>query len=289
MSWLIDAISDWLKQLLIDGILAKYSGLFDEINEQIGEIAVQVGSSPSDWNFNVFNTVKNLSETVVIPIAGIILTYVLCYELIQMVVTGNNFRDFDTAIFFKWILKTFIAVYILTNTFNITMAIFDVAQSIVNDAAGVIRGSIELGGDATLASIQTELEAMGVGELIGVYLETNIVGLCLWAMRLFIFVVVWGRMMEIYLTISLAPIPMSTMVNHQWGQIGNNYLKSLFALAFQGFLIMVCVAIYTALVTSIGSTDSLHGSIWSVAGYTALLCFILLKTGSISKSVFSSH
>ena len=231
--------------------------------------------------------IQSLSETVVIPIAGIILTFVLVYELIQMILEKNNMHDFDTFNIFKWIFKTFVATYLLTNCFTIVMAVFDVAQNVVSQSAGVINGSLDV--TAALSDLETQLEAMGMWELIGLWLETNIINLCMWVLSIVIFVIVYGRMIEIYLTVSLAPIPFSTMANREWGQMGTNYLRSLFALGFQGFLILVCVAIYAVLVQSIPSSGDIHGAIWSTAGYTVLLAFALFKTGSLSKSIFNSH
>ena len=179
------------------------------------------------------------------------------------------------------------STYLLTNCFTIVMAVFDVAQHVVSRSAGVINGSLDV--TAALADLETQLEAMGMWELIGLWLETNIINLCMWVLSIVIFVIVYGRMIEIYLTVSLAPIPFSTMANREWGQMGTNYLRSLFALGFQGFLIMVCVAIYAALVQSIPSSGDIHGAIWGTAGYTVLLAFALFKTGSLSKSIFNSH
>ena len=232
--------------------------------------------------------VRLLSETVVLPIAGMILTFVLCYELITMIIEKNNMHDFETFTLFKWIFKTFVAVFILTNVFNIVMFVFGIAQNAINGSAALIVGDLELGNDAMMGAIRTQLQAMGIGELIGLYLETQIVKLCMGIMSIIIFIVVFGRMLEIYLVISVAPIPMSTMVNREWGSMGNNYLKSLAALAFQGFLIMVCVGIYAVLVSVIGTGGNIHGAIWTVAGYTALLCFMLLKSGGIAKSIFNA-
>ena len=288
MGWLVDSITDWIKQLFIDAIMASFTSMFTEVNSQVQDIAVQVGTTPAGWNAGVFAMIRTLSETVVLPIAGMILTFVLCYELIQLIIEKNNLSDFDTFNIFKWIFKTFVAVFILTNTFNIVMGVFDMAQHVVNQSAGLISGSLELGSDAMMDAIRTSLEAMGVGELLGLFFEVQIVRLCMLIMSVIIMIIVWGRMIEIYLTVSIAPIPFSTMVNREWGGIGNNYLKSLFALAFQGFLIMVCVAIYAVLVSSIAISDNMHIVIWSIAGMTALLCFILLKTGSIAKSIFSA-
>jgi hypothetical protein len=289
MGWLIDSITDWIKQLFIDAIMASFTTMFAEVNHQVQDIAVQVGQTPAGWNAGVFAMIRTLSETVVLPIAGMILTFVLCYELITLIIEKNNLSDFDTFNIFKWIFKTFVAVYILTNTFNIVMGVFDLAQNVVNQSAGLISGSLELGSDAMMDAIRASLDAMGVGELLGLFFEVQIVRLCMLIMSVIIMIIVWGRMLEIYLTVSIAPIPFATMVNREWGQMGNNYLKSLFALAFQGFLIMICVAIYAVLVSSIAISDNMHIVIWSIAGMTALLCFILLKTGGISKSIFNSH
>jgi len=289
MSWLVDGISDWLKQLFIDAIMASFSTMFGEVNNQVQDIAVQVGTTPAGWNAGVFAMIRTLSETVILPIAGMILTFVLCYELIQLIIEKNNLADFDTFNIFKWIFKTFIAVFILTNTFNIVMGVFDVAQHVINSSAGLITGDMSLGNDVMMDAIQSSLEAMEIGELLGLFFEVQVVRLGMLIMSVVIMIIVWGRMLEIYLVVSIAPIPLSTMVNREWGQIGNNYLKSLFALGFQGFLIMVCVAIYAVLVGSIAVSDNMHIVIWSIAGMTALLCFILLKTGSISKSLFAAH
>jgi len=289
MDWLFDGIGDWLKQLFIDAIMASFDKMFDKVNTQVTDIAVQVGTTPEGWNSGVFAMIRTLSETVVIPIAGLILTFVMCYELISIIIEKNNLQDFDTFNIYKWIFKTFVAVYILTNTFNIVMAVFDVGQSVVNQSSILISGSLELGDGGMMDAIRANLETMEIGELIGLFFETQIVGLCMGIMSIFIMIIVWGRMIEIYLTVSIAPIPLSTMVNREWGQMGNNYLKSLFALAFQGFLIMVCVAIYAVLVAGIATSDNMHVAIWGVAGNTALLCFMLLKTGGIAKSILNAH
>ena len=232
--------------------------------------------------------VRNLSETVVLPIAGMILTFVLCYELIQLIIEKNNLADFDTFNIFKWIFKTFIAVYILTNTFNIVMAVFDLAQSVITASAGLITGSTALGSPEMMAALEATMEDMGIGELLGVWLQIQLIGFAMFIMSIVIFIVVVGRMLEIYLTVSVAPIPLSTMVNREWSSVGNNYLKALLAVAFQGFLIMVCVAIYAVLVGSIATAANIHAAIWTVVGYTALLCFMLLKTGGLAKTIFSA-
>jgi hypothetical protein len=287
MFGLFDAIADWFRGILIDGIMSNFAGMFDEVNTKVGEIASQVGQTPAGWNAGIFNLIRTLSETVIIPIAGMILTFVLCYELITMVIEKNNMADFDTFNIFKWIFKTFVATYILTHTFDIVMGIFGLAQHVVNRSAGIIQGSLDM--NLALAQLEAQLEAMGTGELIGMWLQSSILGLAMSAMSLCIFIIIYGRMIEIYLTCSIAPIPFSTMVNREWGNIGNSYLKSLFALAFQGFLIMVCVAIYAILLQQIPAAGNIHAAIWGCAGYTVLLCFTLFKTGSLSKAIFGSH
>ena len=285
MFGLFDAIGDWFRGIFIEGIISNFTGMFDELNTRVGEIAGQVGQTPQGWNPGIFDLIRTLSETVVIPVAGVILTFILCYELITMVIEKNNMHDFDSFIIFKWIFKTFCAVFILTHTFDIVMFVFGVAQNVVNNSAGVIGGSIDVA--VALTDLQAQLEAMSTGALIGLYLQSMILSLAMNAISLCVFLIIYGRMIEIYLTISVAPIPMSTMVNREWGNIGNSYLKALFALAFQGFLIMVCVAIYAALLGGIVTSPNIHMAVWGTVAYTVLLCMILFKTGSMSKAIFS--
>ena len=289
MDSLFDFITEWLKQGLIEAITSKFSGIFESVNNQVGEIASQVGQTPQGWNSGVFSMIQTLSETVVLPIAGMILTFVLTYELITMIIEKNNMADFDTFNIYKWIFKTFVAVYILSNAFTIVMAIFELAQTVVNGSAGIISGSLDVSAAGAVADLQAQLEAMSLFELIGLWLEMNIIDLCMTALSICIFIIVFGRMIEIYLTVSVAPIPLSTMANREWGQMGNNYLKALFALGFQGFLIMICIAIYSVLVQGIAAAGSIHAAIWEVAGYTVLLCFTLFKTGGLAKSLFGAH
>jgi len=289
MDFLFEWLTDWMKQGLIDGIMAQLSGIYDSINRQVGDIAAQVGQTPQGWNSGVFTMIRTLSDSAIVPIAGMILTFVLCYELIGLIIEKNNMHEFDVMNLYKWLFKTFVAVYILTHTFDIVMGVFSIAQNVVNRSAGIISGSLEVNGAAALAHLETLLQGMGVWELLGLWLEANILYLCTTAITICIFLIIYGRMIEIYLTVSVAPIPLATMANKEWGQMGNNYLKSLFALAFQGFLIMVCVAIYAVLVQNIPMSNSVHGAIWGTAGYTILLCFALFKTGSLAKSVFQAH
>jgi len=289
MQSIIDSITQWLTELLVGGITDNLSGMFDNVNQKVGEIAGEVGMTPSVWNGGVFSMIQNLSETVIIPIAGIILTFIMCYELIQMVIEKNNMHDFETFMFFKWIFKTFVAVMIITNTFNIIMGIFDLSQHVVSGAAGVIISDTNIDISSAIADMETRLLAMELGPLFGLWLQSMFVGFTMNALTICIFVVIYGRMVEIYLMISLAPIPFSTMANREWGSMGQNYLKSMFALGFQAFLIMVCVGIYAVLVQSIATDADIMSAIWTCVGYTVLLCFTLFKTGSLAKSIFSSH
>jgi hypothetical protein len=288
MDFLTDWITKWLKGVLIDGIMGNLNGLFTNVNNQVGEIAHQVGTSPAAWNAGVFSLIRQLSETVVLPIAGLVLTFVMCYELIQMIIDRNNLHDIDTWMFFKWVFKTFVAVTILSNTFNIVMAVFDVAQSVVNNAGGLISGNTAVTPDM-LNTLEAQLTAMDIGPLLGLWLQTIIIGFTMNALNIVIFVIVYGRMIEIYMLTSLAPIPFATVVNRELGSTGQNYFKSLLAVGFQGLLILVCVGIYAVLIQSIAIGGDPIGAIWTVIGYTVLLCFTLFKTGSLAKSIFGAH
>lgn len=289
MGSLFERITDWIKEGLIEAITGQYTGIFESVNSQVSDVASQVGQTPQGWNGGVFNMIQNLSETVVIPIAGIILTFVLVYELIQMILEKNNMHDFDTFNIFKWIFKTFVAVLLVTNTWNIVMGVFDITQSVVNDSAGVIISDTSIDIATVITDIEAKLDAMSVGGLLGLWFQSLFVGLTMKALSICIMLVVYGRMIEIYLVTSIAPIPVATMVNREWGGMGQNYLKSLLALGFQAFLILVCVGIYAVLIQTIAATDDISGAIWSCMGYTVLLCFTLFKTGSLAKSVFSAH
>lgn len=288
MDFILDKITDWIKDLLVSGIMDNLTGMFDSVNQQVGNIATQVGTTPADFSPGVFEMIKNISESVIIPIAGLILTFIACYELIQMIIDHNNLSNFETWIFFKWIFKTFVAVVLISNTFNITMAVFDVAQHVINSSAGII--SSETAIDASsLETIQETLMEMDIGPLFGLFLQSFIVQFTMSALSIIIFIIVYGRMIEIYLMTSLAPIPFSTFANREQSQIGQNYLRSLFALGFQGFLIMICVGIYAVLIQNVSISEDIIASIWGVMGYTVLLCFTLFKTGYLAKSVFNAH
>lgn len=289
MQTIIDKITEWLKGILSTGIKENLSGMFDSVNSQIGEIAGEVGKTPAAWNGGVFSMIQSLSENVIVPIAGLILTFVMCYELIQMVIDKNNLHDVDTWMFFKWIFKTFCAVLIVTNTWNIVMGVFDAAQSVVGSAAGVVISETSIDISAVLGNLDTALAAMELGPLFGLWFQSLFVGLTMSALTVCIFVVIYGRMIEIYLVTSIAPIPMATMVNREWGNMGQNYLRSLLALAFQAFLIIVCVGIYAVLIRNIATGTDIMNAIWTCMGYTVLLCFTLFKTGSLAKSIFNAH
>ncbi len=289
MDFLWDAITQWLKDILVSGILSNLSGMFDSVNEKVGDIATQVGSTPQAWNASIFNMVQNLSQNVVLPVAGVILAFVMTLELVQILMDKNNFHDIETAVFFRWIFKTACAILIVTNTWDIVMGIFDVAQGVVNQASGVIVGDTSIDLAAVLPDMEARLQAMELGPLLGLWVQSLIVGITMWALTICIFIITYGRMLEIYLVTSMAPIPMAAMLGREWGGMGQNYLKSLFALGFQAFLIMVCVAIYAVLVQGIAVSDDISAAIWTCMGYTVLLCFTLFKTGSLSKSLFAAH
>lgn len=288
MQSILEQITDWLKSMIISGIMGNLSGMFDSVNQQVGQIAGDVGTTPANFSPAVFSMIRNISESVILPIAGMVLTFIACYELIQMLIEHNNLANFETWTFFKWVFKTFLAVTLISNTFNITMAVFDVAQQVISRSGGLISGSTSVS-DATLTAMQATLEGMDLGPLLGLYLQTFVVQVTMLALSAIIFVIVYGRMVEIYLMVSLAPIPFATFGNHEQSHTGQNYLRSLFALGFQGFLIMICVGIYAVLIQNLSFSDNITSSIWGVMGYTVLLAFTLFKTGSLAKSVFAAH
>ena len=289
MQSIFEAINEWLKELLIGMINGNLSDMFGDVNDKVGTIAAQAGQTPQGWNSGVFSMIQNLSQTVILPIAGLVITYVLCMELISMITDKNSLHDIDTFMFFKYVFKAWVAVYLVSNTFNITMAVFDVGQRLVSSAAGVINTNAAIDVTGTLSAMTATMETMEVPELLLLVMETALVSMCMKIMSVLITVILYGRMIEIYLTCSVAPIPFATMTNREWGSIGNNYLKGLFALGVQGFFIMVCVGIYAVLVNEMVIASNLHSAIFSVAAYTVILCFSLFKTGSLAKSIFHAH
>ena len=288
MDSILEQITDWLKEMLVSGIMQNLSGMFDSVNQRVGDITTQVGTTPAAFSPGIFSMIQNVSESVIVPIAGMILTFIACYELIQMIIDHNNLANFETWIFFKWVFKTFMAVTIITNCFNITMAVFDVAQQVISGAGGIISGSTAID-DAALQGMRQTIEAMDLGPLLGLYLQSFVVQTTMWVLGILIFVIVYGRMIEIYLMVSLAPIPFSTFGNREQSQVGQNYLRSLFAIGFQGFLILVCVGIYAVLIQSVAFSQNVIASLWGVVGYTVLLCFTLFKTGGLAKSILNAH
>ena len=289
MDFIWDSITDWLKEMLISGIVSNLSGMFDSTNEQVGSIIGQVGMTPQGWNSGIFTMIQNLSNTVILPIAGAILAIVMTLELIQLVTDRNNLNDVDTWMFFKWVFKSACAVVIVTHTWDIVMGIFEASQSVVNSAAGVVVGQTNIDISSVVGGLENRLSEMELGPLFGVWFQSLFVGLCTWAITVCIFIITYGRMIEVFLVTSVAPIPMATMVNREWGQMEQNYLRTLFSLGFQAFLIVVCVAIYSVLVQNISVSGDISAAIWTCMGYTVLLCFCLFKTSSHAKSIFNAH
>ena len=289
MNFLWDKVTEWLKELLIGSIMSNLTGLFDNVNRQVAGIADNVGATPQAWNGGVFGMIRNLSDNVILPIAGVILALVATLELIQMIVDRNNMHDMDTFMLAKWVFKTACAVVIVTNTWNIVMAVFDVAQSVVSRASGLVIADTDIRIDSVIVGLEAKLAEMELGALFGLWVQSMFVGFTMWALAICIFIITYGRMIEIYLVTSVAPIPMATMANREWGQMGQNYLRSLFALGFQAFLIIICVAIYAILVRGIAVENDVSTAIWTCMGYTVLLCFCLFKTSSLAKSVFNAH
>ncbi len=289
MDLLFNKFTEWLKGMLVGGITSNLTGLFENLNNRVGDISAQVGATPQDWNSGIYNMVRNLSENVMLPIAGVILAFVMALELIQLITEKNNMQDVDTFMFFKWMFKTACAVLIVSNTWNIVMGIFELAQTVVNNASGIVVSDTAITLEANIADLESRLADMEVWELLGLWLQSFVVGLTISALDICIFIIIYGRMIEIYLVTSVAPIPLATTMNHEWGQLGQNYLRSLLALGFQGFLIIVCVAIYAVLVQNMVVVENISTAIWSCVGYTVLLCFTLFKTGSLAKSLFRAN
>ena len=289
MDFIWNKVTEWLKGILIGGIMGNLQGLFDNVNQQVSGIAGQVGATPQAWNSSIYGMIRSLSDNIILPIAGVILAIVMTLELLQLVLEKNNMQNFETWVFFKWIFKTFCAVLIVTNTWDIIMGIFDAAQSVVRSAAGIIRADTDIDLVQVIGDLEVRLQEMELGALLGLWFQTLFVGVTLQALSICIFVIVYGRMVEIYVVTSLAPIPMATMMNHSWGQMGQNYLRSLFALGFQAFLIIVCVAIYAVLVHTIAVGTDVVAAIWTCIGYTVLLCFSLFKSGGVAKQIFGVH
>ena len=289
LDWIIEDIEEWIRDLLKGIVLTNLETMFEDVNEKTADIATQVGQTPSGWNGSIYSFIQTISDTVILPIAGLILTFVLCYELLSMLTEKNNMHEIDTWMFFKYFFKMWIAVYLVSNTWTIAMAVFDVGQSIVNSASGVITNSTTVDWSSQIATMVTNMDSLDIGELATLAVESMLVSVCMKILSVVITVIVYGRMVEIYLYTSVAPIPFATMTNREWGQIGTGYLRGLFALAFQAFLMMVCVGIYSVLIATIHLSDNMHIALFSVSAYTVLLCYTLLKTFSLSKQIFNAH
>ena len=290
MDALLNALTDWLKEMLVGGIMSNLTGMFDSVNQQVGDIATQVGQTPQGWNGSIFSMIQNLSNSIMVPIAGVILAIVMTMELIQMITDKNNLHDVDTWMIFKWVFKSAVAIIIVSNTWNIVMGVFDMAQSVVAQAAGIIGSDVSIDISSVMTDMESRLMDMELGPLFGLWFQSLFIGITMWALYICIFIVIYGRMIEIYLVTSVAPIPMATMISREvGGGMGQNYLRSLIALGFQAFLIIVCVAIYAVLVQNIATESDVIMAIWSCVGYTVLLCFTLFRTGSLAKSVFNAH
>lgn len=289
MDLLLNALTEWLKKMLVDGIMGNLSGMFDQVNRQVADISVQVGQTPQGWNGNIFSMIQNLSNSIIVPIAGMILAMVMTIELIQMIADRNNLHDVDTWMIFKWVFKSAAAILIVTNTWNIVMGVFDMAQSVVARSAGIISSDASIDITSVMTDMESRLMEMDLGPLFGLWFQSLFIGMTMWGLYICIFIVIYGRMIEIYLVTSVAPIPMAAMMGKEWGGMGQNYLRSLFALGFQAFLIIVCVAIYAVLVQNIATESDIIMAVWTCVGYTVLLCFTLFKTGSLAKSVFQAH
>jgi len=290
MGAIIDKITEFIRDLLQGWVLDNLGNMFTDVNTKVSTIAGEVGQTPSTWNSGIFSMIRSISENVMVPIAGLIISAILCYELITAVTEKNNMHEIGSEFFFRYLIKACIAVMLLSKTFDITMAIFDVGNHIVTSAAGIISGSTSIDVSTTLQTMfENQLATMSLGGLFRLGLESMIVSFFMEIMSVLITVILYGRMIEIYLYISVAPVPFATLSNREWGSIGTNYIKGLCALAFQGFFIMVCVGIYSVLVAGVTVASNLHTALWSVAAYTVILCFSLFKTGSLAKSILNAH
>lgn len=290
MGAIIDKITDFIKEMLQGWVLSNLDNMFTDVNTQVGSIAGEVSKTPGTWNAGIFNMVRNLSDTVVVPIAGMVITFVLCYELISLIIDKNNLHDVDSWMLFRYLFKACIAVVLVSHTSDFVLGIFDIGSSLVTSAGGVISSATSINVEATLKTMfNNQLSTMEIGELIGLGLETMVISFSMKIMSVLITVILYGRMIEVYLYISVAPIPFATLTNREWGMVGSNYIKGVAALAIQGFFIMICVGIYAVLVSGISVAGNLHTALWSVAAYTVILCFSLFKTGSLAKSVTAAH
>lgn len=289
MDKILKAIEESIRDFLIGVCQTNLETMFNYVNEKAGDIASIAGQTPGDFNSGILNLVKDLSDNVMIPIAGIVLTYVLVYELISMVIERNHGNEFNSFDFFKYFFKMCIAVELVTHTFTISMAIFDVGQYIVQQASGVISSDTAIDATSTISSLSAQMQTMELSELFLLVLETLIISFFTKILSVIITTIMYGRMIEIYLYCSVSPVPFSTLMNREWGSIGTNYIRGLLALAFQGFFMTICVGIYAVLIKSMAISPDPHMSLFSILAYTLVLAISLYHTGSLSKSLFNAH
>ena len=288
--FITDPINEFIRDMLKGWIEDNLRDLFVGLNNNVAKVSLEVSQTPSEWNGGVFTVIRQLSETVIVPIAAIIITYVLCYELISMAIDKNNMRDYDTSIFLKYIFKAGIAVFLLGKTSDIVMAVFDLGSQMTMKAGIAIYESTSIPDVwSDVVAVHAKLDALTTGELWSFVFQSMFAKMAINIMSILVTVIMYGRMIEIYLYVSVAPIPFATFGNKEWGSIGTNYFKGIFALALQGFFIMVCVGIYAALVSGLVVSDNPAEAIWQLLAHTVVLCFSLFKTGSLAKAILNAR
>ena len=289
MEKLLETIIEYIRDFLMGVCIDNLNSMFDYVNERAGQIAISAGQTPGSFNSSILDLIRNLSNNVMVPIAGLILTYVLVYELISMVVNKNHGNEFSTGDFFKYFFKMVIAVELVSHTLDITLAFFDVGQYIVNQASSVISGSTAIDASSTMNMLINGMQDMELSELFLLALETLIVNFFTKILSVIITTIMFGRMIEIYLYVSVSPVPFATLTNREWGTIGTNYIRGVLALAFQGFFMTLCVGIYSVLIRNMTISTDMHMSLFSILAYTLVLAISLYHTGSLSKSLFNAH
>lgn len=280
-------IGEWLKSGLAESCAYRITNLFTAWNEQVAKIAENVSQTPQEWNAEIYNMVQVLSETLIMPIACVILTFIVTYDLLSMVMEKNNMKDFDIAMLFKWMLKTAIAVVLVSNTFEIIMAIFEVSQYVIDSSVDIIiKGSTDI--KMTIENLEEQLVAMGFFDLIGLWIGTFVIQACIWVMVIIINLIVYYRMISIYIMISLAPIPIACITSREYGSIGVNFIKSLCAVGLQGFLIMICLSMYSVMIAALPTTDNIWLAMLGTVFLAVALCVALTKTNSLAKMMLGA-
>lgn len=254
---------------------------------------------------DIFLIIDNICDNIVAPIGGMILVIILLYELISVVIGGNNFREFDTSIFFKWIFKCLCGVILISHTSDIIIGVFSMGSGITKDALELaVTGDVITEEIATIAGdIQTMLTTQCEGEW-GILVTFLLFSLIMWiavvASLVIVMLVIISRMIEAFMYISIAPIPMSTFMNKEWGTIGNNWLRNLLAIAFQGVFIVVAIALFQTMFTvtlqgmlevdlTDGASIDLYFNMILCIVWAIALCFTVFRSSSVSKSVFNAH